>query len=117
MALDDISATDFEEQVLNTTLAVGILCWRRTDAPSRFMMPGLEELAQENRDVLKIFRLNVDDQPGLASMLRVPDVPTIVFYRESREIGRIEGSKPRKQLVRELAGLDVFRRAPTVHHL
>src|SRR3954471_23612891 len=101
MALDDITTANFEQQVLNTTLAVGILCWRRTDAPSRFMMPGLEELAQDNRDVLKVFRLNVDDQPGLASMLRVPAVPTIVLYREARDIGRIEGAKPRKQLVGE----------------
>src|SRR3954471_13899201 len=102
MALDDISATDFEEQVLNTTLAVGILCWTRTDAPSRFMMPGLEEIAQENHDVLRMVRLNVEDHPALAATLHVPDVPTIVVYREAREIGRIEGSKPRNQLLQEL---------------
>jgi thioredoxin 1 len=110
MALDDITAVNFDERVLNTALAVGILCWTRTDAPSRFMMPGLEELAQENADVFRAVRLNIDDQPALAAGLRVPDVPTIVVYREAREIGRIEGSRPRKQLLRELAELGVFRR-------
>src|SRR5215213_9757029 len=99
MALDDITDVNFEEQVLNTTLAVGILCWRRTDAPSRFMVPGLEEIAQDNPDVLRIVRLNVEKERGLASMLEVADLPTIVLYREGREIGRIEGSKPKKQLV------------------
>jgi len=116
VALEDLTVVNFEKQVLNATGSVGILCWARTDATSRFMMPGLEELAQDNRDVLKIVRLNVDDQPGLASMLEVPDVPTIVLYREAREIGRIKGSKPTKQLVRELTGLGVFRRARSGRH-
>jgi thioredoxin 1 len=78
------------------------------------MMPGPEELAQENHDVLRMVRLNIDDQPVLAAALRVPDVPTIVVYREAREIGRIEGSKARKQLLQELADLGVFRRARPV---
>jgi thioredoxin 1 len=114
MALDDITVLNFEERVLSTALAVGILCWTRTDAPSRFMMPGLEELAQDNHDVLRMVRLNVEDQPALAATLRVPEVPTIVVYREAREIGRIEGSKSRTQLLRDLADLGVFRRRRTV---
>jgi hypothetical protein len=43
MALDDITAVNFDERVLQVTLAVGVLCWARTNAASRFMMPGLEE--------------------------------------------------------------------------
>jgi thioredoxin-like negative regulator of GroEL len=59
--------------------------------PSRRMESLLAHLARKERGRLRMMRVDVDDQPDLATRFRVDDVPTLVLVKHNRVVDRIEG--------------------------
>jgi thioredoxin 1 len=65
--------------------------------PARRMESLLAHLARKERDRLRILRVDVEQQPGLAARFRVSAVPTLVLVKGRRVVDRLEGrvSQPR----------------------
>jgi thioredoxin-like negative regulator of GroEL len=65
--------------------------------PARRMESLLAHLARKERDRLRIVRVDVEQQPGLAARFRVSAVPTLVLVKGRRVVDRLEGrvSQPR----------------------
>ncbi len=74
--------------------------------PCRQLKPVLETLAAEYR--IRVVEIDVDHDPMLAQQLAVKAMPTVVLWRDGREVGRFVGARPRKfvagMLDRALAG-------------
>ncbi len=71
--------------------------------PCRMVAPVLEEIAAERRDVL-VGKVNVDENPELASKFGVFSIPTLVVLKEGKEKARSVGAKPKEQLIALLNG-------------
>ena len=71
--------------------------------PCRMVAPVLEEIAEERRDVL-VGKINVDENPELASKFGVFSIPTLVVLKEGKETARSVGAKPKAQLLDLLNG-------------
>ena len=71
--------------------------------PCRMVAPVLEEIAEERRDVL-VGKINVDENPELASRFGVFSIPTLVVLKEGKETARSVGAKPKAQLLDLLNG-------------
>lgn len=71
-------------------------CSQRS-GPARRMESLLAHLARKERARLRIIRVDVEQQPGLAARFRVSDVPTLVLVKGRRVVDRLEGrvSQPR----------------------
>ncbi|GAA5217096.1 thioredoxin [Corallincola platygyrae] len=52
--------------------------------PCKAFTPILEELAAEYQDKVKLVKVNVDENPDLASLLRVRSMPTLVFFNQGK---------------------------------
>jgi thioredoxin-like negative regulator of GroEL len=65
--------------------------------PARRMESLLAHLARKERDRLRVTRVDVGEQPEVASRLNVETVPTLLLIKENRVVGRLEGrvSAPR----------------------
>ena len=72
-------------------------------SPCRMVAPVLEEIAAERRDVL-VGKVNVDENPELASKFGVFSIPTLVVLKEGKETARSVGAKPKAQLLDLLNG-------------
>src|SRR6185436_1272728 len=76
--------------------------------PCRQMKPVLESLAKEYAGRMELEIVDTDDDPITAQQYNVRSMPTFVFVRDGREVGRIVGSRPRAfvagVLERALAG-------------
>lgn len=83
--------------------------------PCRVMEPVLAQLATEYGARVRVVAVDCDREPELAERFLVRSMPTFVFWRDGREVGRIVGSRPRAfvagVLDRALAG-DVAIAAP-----
>ena len=66
--------------------------------------PVLEELAAEKTD-LKIVKVNVDDNSGLAAELHIRSIPTLILFKEGKATKTMTGAKPKLALISELEGL------------
>ena len=69
--------------------------------PCRVVGPVLEEIAEE-RDDLRIVKLNVDDNQQTAAQYQVLAIPTMILFRNGQEAKRIQGAMPKKRIEAEL---------------
>jgi thioredoxin 1 len=62
-------------------------------APCRMLIPVLEELAEENRGKIKLAKVDIDQAQDITSEFHVTSVPTLVLFKNGREINRTVGLK------------------------
>ena len=72
--------------------------WAPWCGPCRFVSPILDELAHEYAGRLKVIKVNVDDNQGLARRFDAMSIPTIVVMRDGQLVNRIVGAAPKPQI-------------------
>jgi thioredoxin 2 len=93
----DADETTFEVQVKAAPTVVLDL-WAPWCGPCRFVSPILEELAREHAGRLKIVKVNVDENQGLARRFDASSIPTLVVMRGGTVVDRVVGALPKAQL-------------------
>src|SRR5918997_6415562 len=79
--------------------------WAGWCAPCRMISPVLEDLAARHSGSLKVVKVDVDANPGLAQRFRAQSIPLLVVMREGSKVNRIVGAVPRPTLEARLAPL------------
>lgn len=97
--LVDASAATFNDET-NSSVPVLVDLWAPWCGPCKMMTPALEQLARERAGRLKIVKVNVDDEPQLASRFGVQGIPLLVLLRDGSEVDRLTGAAPPAQLSR-----------------
>jgi thioredoxin 1 len=89
-----VNEADFEREVLRADKPVMVDFWAPWCAPCRMVAPALEAIARDQGNVLKIVKVNVDENPGLASKYRTMSIPTMLVFKGGREVDRWVGALP-----------------------
>lgn len=76
--------------------------WASWCMPCKMMVPVLNELAEETNGKVTIAKLNVDDAKATASKFGVRSIPTLILFKNGREIHRFTGVKTKDYLLKEL---------------
>lgn len=71
--------------------------------PCRMVSPFVEEIAQENPQYL-VAKINVDDEPELASRFGVSSIPMLVVLKDGKVINQSVGARPKAQILSMLNG-------------
>jgi len=96
-AIISVSDSDYDEQVVAHDGAVLVDCYTPTCPPCRAMAPILDEIARERGDSLKVVKIDVADNSGVAAKLGVRVVPTFVLYSGGEQMDTISGARPKEQ--------------------
>ena len=86
-----VTATDFEREVLQAATPVVVDFWAPWCGPCRMVAPELEKAAEQMAGTAKIVKVNVDEQPAVASRYGVMSIPTLIVFQQGKEIGRHVG--------------------------
>src|SRR3954467_11697368 len=92
---------DFQAEVLENEHPVLVDFWAPWCGPCRVVAPVLEEIADE-RDNLRIVKVNIDENQQTAMNYQILAIPTMVLFRDGQEAKRIQGAMPKKRLEDEL---------------
>lgn len=90
MSVLNITKQNFEQEILKHEGDVLVDFWAPWCGPCKMLSPVIENVANELADV-KVVKVNVDEQPELASAFRVMSIPTLVVLDKGKEIRRSVG--------------------------
>lgn len=97
-SISRVTDSTFEKDVLHNELPVFVDFWASWCPPCKVVEPILEELAKECKGRLKIYKINVDQNPISAANFQIVGVPTFVLFREGDELQRRVGAQSKEQL-------------------
>jgi thioredoxin 1 len=99
--LPEVTDANFQAEVIESDKPVLVDFWAPWCGPCRVIAPSLEEINDE-RDDLRIVKLNVDDNQQTAARYDVMSIPTLIVFKNGEPATRIIGALPKKRLVQEL---------------
>lgn len=99
-----LAVTDatFSAEVERSPLPVLVDMWAEWCGPCRMIAPMLEDLAAEMAGRARVAKLNVDDNPVTASRFAVRSIPTLLVFKDGREVDRIVGVRPKAEIAQRL---------------
>jgi thioredoxin 1 len=93
-----VSDETFHEDVKKSDLPVLVDFWAEWCGPCRMVGPILEELSKEFEGQLKVVKLNVDDNQGVASVYNIRSIPALLLFKNGEVADQRIGAFPKHQL-------------------
>jgi thioredoxin len=97
-----ITNETFDAEVLRSPLPVLLEFTAHWCGPCRALAPILERVAAENERTMRVRAVDQDAEPALATRFGVRALPTVIAFKDGREVGRHVGVTTKEKLVRLL---------------
>lgn len=94
-----ITSDNFENEVLKSDKPVLVDFYADWCTPCHMVSPIIEQVSEENGDI-KVGKVNVDEQPEIASMFGVTNIPTFIMFKEGKVVDRVMGAVPKSAILK-----------------
>ena len=101
----EINEGNFKQEVEEQTLPVLVDFWAPWCGPCLMMAPVLEELEKEWQGKIKVGKVNVDENSGLASRYGVMSIPTLVLFKNGKALKGWIGVQDKDRFKEEVEAL------------
>jgi thioredoxin 1 len=98
----NVTDADFDEQVVKSDRPVLVDFWAPWCAPCRMVAPALKAIAEKMKDTIKVCKVNVDENPGVAQTYGIRSIPTLMLFKEGQVAHRVVGVLPQAQIERDI---------------
>ncbi len=100
--LEAVTDEDFEREVLEADLPVMVDIWAVWCSPCRVVSPIVEQLAEEYSGKVKFVKLDTEENFDVPARYGVRSLPTLLIFKQGRQVGQIFGARPKAELKRSL---------------
>lgn len=98
MSVINLTADNFDEEVLLSDKTVLVDFFALWCGPCRMVSPVVDEIAEE-RDDIKVCKVNVDEQPGLAERFSVSSIPALMVFKDGKAVRSEVGAMPKQAIL------------------
>ena len=98
MAVLKITSENFEQEVLKAAQPVVIDFWASWCGPCKMFSPIVDDFDEESEGKVKVGKVNIDDEPDLASRFGVMSIPTAILFKNGQAVQSMVGVQPKAKL-------------------
>jgi len=102
MSAISVNEQNFEEEVIKSPVPVLIDFWAEWCGPCKMVSPIVDELASELAGKLKVMKINVDEEQGLAAKYNVMSIPTLIVFKGGEVTEQIIGALSKDQILEKI---------------
>jgi thioredoxin 1 len=101
---EPVHVTDdtFEAEVIQSAMPAVVDFWAAWCGPCHMIAPILEEIAEEYDGQLKVAKLDVDQNPQVATWFGVMSIPTMILFKDGEAVERLIGYMPKARLLEKI---------------
>ncbi|MCR5684312.1 MAG: thioredoxin [Lachnospiraceae bacterium] len=93
-----ITESNFENEVLKSDKPVLVDFWATWCGPCRMMGPVIEAIAADHEADLKVGKCDVDENGEVAAQFNIQSIPTVILFKDGKEVKRSVGAKSRGEM-------------------
>lgn len=97
-----LTTANFETEVLKSDVPVLVDFWATWCGPCRRIAPEVDAVAEQLQDKARVRKLDVDEEPEIASRYGVQSIPTLIIFKHGKPVDQIVGAVPRAVLLEKL---------------
>ena len=97
-----ITTQNYEQEVLQSELPVLVDFWATWCGPCKMLAPVVEQIADEYKGVIKVGKVNVDEEQALAMQFGIMSIPTVILFENGQAVKALMGFRTKDQLLSEL---------------
>jgi thioredoxin 1 len=101
----DVTAETFDQEVLQSTVPAMVDLWAEWCGPCKALGPTVDALADEFEGKLKVVKVDVQNNPAVASKYGVASIPTLLFFKNGELVDRAVGLQSKTSLVAKIQPL------------
>jgi thioredoxin 2 len=98
----DVTDDTFATEVEKSSAPVLLDMWADWCGPCHMLAPTIDQLSSELAGRVKVAKLNIDENPGIANRFGVRSIPTLLVLKSGKEVDRLVGVQPKQEIVRRL---------------
>ena len=101
----EVTQENFEKEVLKSDKAVLVDFWAPWCMPCKIIAPAVEKISEEMKSEVKVMKSNVDDVPEIATELSILNIPTLLLFKDGKEIARMIGVNSKEAIENKIRSL------------
>ena len=98
MSVKSIKENEFDSEVISSDKPVLIDFWAEWCGPCKEISPILEEIADEMKDIVKIVKMNIDENPNIPNKYGIQSIPTMIIFKKGEPVSTKIGSVVKSEL-------------------
>ncbi len=101
----EITKENFEKEVLKSDKPVLIDFWAPWCMPCKIIAPTVEKIAEDLKGKINVSKSNVDENPDIATELSILNIPTLILFKDGKEVSRMIGVNSKEAIVEKIKSL------------
>ena len=95
MAVAEVTDQSFDTEILKADKPAVVDFWAEWCGPCRAIAPIIKELEVRYGDRVRVAKVDVDANPGIAGRFGIRAIPTVLAFRNGQVVGQLQGARPR----------------------